>query len=133
MDPINKLTKLLEVLRLQQTNAGSATSKKLASAPGVKQANPHSASAGKIPAKLNLNQLSRRIAERINRLPLEDRQSSKKAVHIFVDSVLAWEFGEDILDTDSFSRYSTKVRETINSNTELTREFNLFIKSLSEN
>ncbi|MEW8041049.1 MAG: hypothetical protein AB2777_16030 [Candidatus Thiodiazotropha endolucinida] len=129
MDPVSKLTRLLEALRLQQarnkrTNKATATTDTKHSASQVE-------SNGELPKKLSLDQLKLRITERINRLPPEER-GGDKAVQLFINTVLAWEFGDELLQSDSFSKYSKQIRMAINSDSKLNYEFNHLIKSLSE-
>jgi hypothetical protein len=131
MDPISKLNRLLEALRLQQASSGKAGSKRTESVNPLKHAASHSKRSGELPAKLSLEQLNRRISERINQLPPEEK-SSDKAVQLFIDSVLAWEFGEGLLGSSSFTRYSNKIRTAINSDSNLSYEFKQLLNSLSE-
>jgi hypothetical protein len=130
MDPVSKLTRLLEALRLQQT--GTKRSNKSTATTDTKRSALQTDSAGIFSNKKpDIDQLNRRISERINRLPPED-QESDKAVQIFIDSVLAWEFGEELLQSDSFSRYSKQIRVAINSDSKLNLEFKLLLKSLTQ-
>ncbi len=129
MDPVSKLTRLLEALRLQQTTS-KHTSKAAATSDSKRSASQTDKST-LLPQKQSLDQLHKRISERINRLPPEHREGDK-AVQLFIDSVLAWEFGEDLLQSDSFSRYSKQIRAAIDSNSKLDQEFKLLVKSLSQ-
>lgn len=130
MDPISKLTRLLEALRLQQGSARTTRSGRATAAGDAAGSETQSNAAGLLSAKLNLEQLNRRIGERINQLAPEERNGDK-AVEQFVDSVLAWEFGEDLADSATLSRYSKKVRAAIKSNSRLSGEFEQFLKSLT--
>lgn len=127
MDPVSKLTRLLEALRLQQT--GNKRSNKATATTEAKCSAPQKESTGAFPTKLSIDQLNLRISERIRRLPPVDREGDK-AVQLFVDSVLAWEFGEELLESGSFLRYSKQIRAAISSNNELEHEFKLLLKSL---
>ncbi|WP_316364190.1 hypothetical protein [Candidatus Thiodiazotropha sp. CDECU1] len=127
MDPVSKLTRLLEALRLQQT--GSNRANKATASIGTKRSLAQKKNARYIPEKPGLDQLSRRISERINRLPQEERESDK-AVQLFIDSVLAWEFGEDLLDSGSFLKYSKQISAAIHNDSKLNLEFKLLLKSL---
>jgi hypothetical protein len=127
MDPINKLTRLLEALRLQQSRSGEVRSEKSATATDAARTASQSSSA--VPVKLSLEQLNRRIGERISKLAPDERHGDR-ALQQFVDSVLAWEFGEDFLDSDAFTQYSKKVSAAIRSDSRLSGEFKLFLKSL---
>lgn len=129
MDPVNKLTRLLEALRLQQ--AGSKRSNKTTASTDTRRSALQIEDNGDFHKKQGIDQLSRSIRARINRLPPEDSESDK-AVQIFIDSVLAWEFGEELLQSDSFSKYSKQIRAAIQSNSKLKHEFNHLINSLLE-
>jgi hypothetical protein len=128
MDPVSKLTRLLEALRLQQS--GSKRSNKASATTEAKQTTTKLQNNSKSPHKLSLDQLNLRISERINRLPPDEREGDQ-AVQIFIDSVLAWEFGDELLQSDLFSKYSKQIRVTINNDTKLKDEFNHLIKLLS--
>ncbi|MEJ2611194.1 MAG: hypothetical protein P8179_14200 [Candidatus Thiodiazotropha sp.] len=130
MDSISKLTRLLEALRLQQASSGSTGATKAGTTSAVKSSAPQAQNSGEIPTKVDLDQLNRRIGERINRLPPDERQGNK-AVQLFIDSVLAWEFGEELLQSESFSRYSRKIQEAIKNDTRLHHEFKVLIELLT--
>ncbi|MES9851119.1 MAG: hypothetical protein ABW170_04725 [Candidatus Thiodiazotropha sp. L084R] len=129
MDSISKLTRILQTLRLQQTSAGKANSTKTGSTNGVKSQGLQANHPGKLTAKVNLEQLNRRIGDRINRLAPDERQGDK-AAQLFIDSILAWEFGEELLQTESFSKYSNKIHEAVKSDVKLSHEFKLLLESL---
>lgn len=127
MDPVSKISRLLAALRLQQT--GSKRSNRPTSTTDTARYATNTEINGLFSEKLSLDQLNRRISERVNRLPPEDRESDK-AIQLFVDSILAWEFGEELLHSSSFSRYSKEIRAVINSDSKLNHEFKLLLKSL---
>lgn len=47
--------------------------------------------------RVDTNELERRVIERIRKIPLNERDYTKKAGRILVDAVMAWEFGEELL------------------------------------
>ena len=125
MDPINKLTRLLETLRLQQSATGKTRSHKPESTDRAKQSEKRV----QYSSKRSLEQLSQRIGERINRLAPNERQGDK-GTQVFIDSILAWEFGEELLQSESFSRYSNKIQEAIRSDDRLNNELKKLLESL---
>jgi hypothetical protein len=127
MDPVSKLTRLLEALRLQQT--GSKRSNQTTVTTDARRSTSQTEKTHISQEKSSLDQLNRRISERISRLPPEDRESDK-AVQLFVDAVLAWEFGDELLESSSFSRYSKQIRAAIKSDKNLNHDFQLLLKSL---
>ncbi len=114
MDPITRLSQLLEALRLRQKSAQSTRTQRSSTSvpttqPAASKRNAHNGS------KASLEELNRRIRERIRRLNPEELHSNK-AAQIFIDSVLAWEFGDTLLQSDAYSRYSKDVRAAMTSN-----------------
>lgn len=129
MDPISKLSKLLETIRSQQAASGRSHAKKVSDSNGINHSTDQAKSTAKLQSKLTVQQLSHRISDRLNHLPSTERHGSK-AIQVFVDSVLAWEFGDEFLQGDSFSKYSVKVREVIANDKNLSQEFEVLLKSL---
>jgi hypothetical protein len=126
MDPISKLSKLLETIRAQQLSDSRINSRKVSDSIDLTQPGK----SNNLNKKLTSQQLSKRIHDRINHLPTSERYGSK-AIQVFVDSVLAWEFGEDLLQSDSFFKYSDKIRDVISNDENLSHEFELFLKEIA--
>ncbi|MES9938909.1 MAG: hypothetical protein ABW104_03955 [Candidatus Thiodiazotropha sp. 6PLUC2] len=129
MDSISKLTRILQTLRLQQTSTGKAAPNKTGTTNGVKSSEIDASNSGELTTKVDLAQLNKRISDRINRLAPDERQGDR-AVQLFIDSILAWEFGEELLQSDSFSKYSNKIQEAVKSDARLSHEFRLLLESL---
>lgn len=129
MDPINRLNRLLEALRLRQQETASTgrAQRAGASAPrGETQRGGHAPTS----TRPDLDQLNRRIGERIRLLAPEDRRGTK-AAQVFVDSVLAWEFGDELLRSESFSRYSREIQATMSSDPRLKARFQALLDALA--
>lgn len=112
MDPISKLSQLLETLRLRQQAAKTDRAKHTSASNNPKRARETRAPC--TGGKISLDELNRRIGERIRRLEPEDRKGGK-AAQIFVDSVLAWEFGEGLLQSRAFSKYAGDIHVAMTS------------------
>jgi hypothetical protein len=131
MDPISKLNRLLETLRIQQSAPGNIKARKSESSERTEGSRNHSHGNDTSHVKVDAQQLRRNIGERIALLSLEEREGDK-AVQVLVDSVLAWKFGEDLLQSQHFSHYSEKIRGAIKQDADLSHEFSLFLKSLAQ-
>jgi hypothetical protein len=72
-------------------------------------------------AKASPEEIQRRIGERIQMLGPEERQGPR-AAQVFVESVLAWEFGEEVLDDPDFAELTRQVRATMTDDPMLWRK-----------
>lgn len=114
MDPINSLSKIMETLRRQASSGSDRLNQKQAQ---TKENNEVSRA-----SKPNLKQLEQQIATRIIKLDQDDPNKFKKATKIFVESVLAWEFGTELLQDSRFSEIIKKVETTIEQEPKLKKE-----------
>ncbi|HHJ13938.1 MAG TPA: hypothetical protein ENJ79_06105 [Gammaproteobacteria bacterium] len=127
MDPVARLNQLLEVLRLRQQASRPARAQRGdASARAAQSAKPGTAR----DSRVRLDDLNHRIAQRIQRLDAGERRGGK-AVQIFVDSVLAWEFGEGLLQSEAFSRYSREIRAAMSSDPALRKRLEQLLDTLT--
>ena len=77
------------------------TSRTRASSSAQKTALSEGAAGRGMHGRVDANELERRVIERIRKIPADERDFTKKAGRIFVDAVMAWEFGEELLlDTE---------------------------------
>lgn len=107
MDPINGLSQIMRVLRerLAQKSAGSEKT----------SAKSDPSSPKKTAAKAAPDDIMRRIGERIRALSPDERRSGK-GIQVFVESVLVWEFGEELLQDPRFSEIAKEVQSSISEN-----------------
>ncbi len=125
MDPVNQLSQIMQTLRQrmsaqtqktdrahgQQTDRGSRTRKQ---------------SAG---GKASLEQVRNRIRERVRQLA-PDQRDGKQAAQIFVESILVWEFGEELLQDPRFEDLSREVQEIMTGDPETWKRFKGLLSSL---
>jgi hypothetical protein len=111
MERINALTQIMQILQRQLS--GSETSKTRAT---KKTTSAETNTTGQSAiSTTSIKQLETRIADRVKTINQDDDQWYNKAGRIFVDSVLAWEFGEDIVQDSRFTDMSQKILETLNT------------------
>lgn len=65
------------------------------------------------PAECSIEQLESRIADRIGSLDGDDEHFSQKAVQIFVESVVLWEFGDQLLTDPRFPEMARQVSKSL--------------------
>lgn len=110
MERIDALTQIMQVLKRKlsdpQTENTRATKK-----PSLPETtNSESVSI----SNASVQQLETRIAERVKSINRSDSQWYSKAGRVFVDSVLAWEFGDQLVQDARFSEMSQKVLQVLN-------------------
>lgn len=113
MDPVNGLNQIMQVLRRRLGSKATQESKNLS-----KSSQP--ATGTHSTAKPGSDEILRRIGERIQALNPDEKRGAK-AMQIFIESVLVWEFGEELLQDPRFTEIAREVQHTISEN-ELARQ-----------
>lgn len=109
MDPVSQVGQLAEVLRKQLAEAQKANTAAGTAAPAAAAgARPAAAQAG-------LAELRKKIADRIRRIDASDPHAHRKSVHVFLESVLLWEFGEHLMDDPKFHAMLDDVQSNMES------------------
>ena len=108
MDPINSINQLMAALRRQMAERGerSSRSSDTASSSAARKSTPRQST------KASLEKIQRRIGQRLQHLQADERRGSP-GTQIFIESILAWEFGEDVLTDPRFGDLVANVRETM--------------------
>ncbi len=103
MDPVNGISQIVQILRRKLADratprvAGDATSMAPDRAPAQ---------------KASAEEVRRKISARIQRLTIEERKGPR-AAQIFVESIIAWEFGDEVLQDPKFADLAKEVFDTI--------------------
>lgn len=105
MSSINPLDGLAEILRRRIANEAAAKGRKLG---GTKETG--GAAAAQRPSPEALKQ---RLAEGIESIALDDPERRKKALRVFVEGVLAWQFGDALLNDPRFAELAAEVQATL--------------------
>lgn len=122
MDPINRLNRLVESLRQQMAES----SRRLESSPR--------AAVGETPrgnARLSLPELRRQIQERIQAVEGTNPEARRRARRIFLESVLVWEFGDNLLADQRHQTLLDNIQAAIENDAELDKQFSALVGELS--
>lgn len=125
MDPITRLNRLMETLR--QQIAGSVKRPDA----GAGQSASHEVQSEGRPERPDIQELRSRIAARVLALDAGSPDRKRRARRIFFESVIAWEFGDQLLLDSEFSRMIDNIEETVQADPEMDQQFNELLASLS--
>lgn len=123
MDPINRLNRLMETLRQQM-----ATSTKRTETPTAEN-KPRAPLRSERPS---VEQLRVRIEERIRALPPNDPERRRQARRVFLEAVVAWEFGDQLLLDAEFTGLIDRLQETFAADPEIEQELDSVLGGLTE-
>jgi hypothetical protein len=125
MDPINGLNNIMEILRRQ-----IADNAKRLDHPG-KTSRLGASQTGQKSGKTSPGELRALIHDRIKSLDPQETQYQHKAKRLFLESVMAWEFGNDIVRDQEFSDMIADIQETLETTPEIKRQFDGLIEQLT--
>ena len=94
MDSINRLNSIMAILQRQIAETDRQTRSSQQATPGRKPT-ANTATPG-------LVELRRKLHKRLSDISPNDPQKSRKSQRLFLESVLAWEFGEGLLQDSHF-------------------------------
>jgi hypothetical protein len=110
MDPIKGMNHITRILRQKMAERNSSQIK----SDSGNYASLNSAGPGKLP-KASADEVKHKIGERIRALPDKEKKGPK-AAHIFVETVITWEFGEQLLQDPQFMDLSKEVVDAMAEN-----------------
>lgn len=125
-DPVGPLNRTLEALRRQiaeharQLDAGSRT----AQSSGTSQTTRTPAS-----GRPNVDELKQRIADRVRSIDPQSPNGVRRRTRVFLESALAWEFGDDVLRDPSFQELVDELEASLSDHPELARQFGAVLGS----
>jgi len=121
MDKINGLNNILAILRKQI--GGPARSKRKTEDLETKTDEKVDVAT----SSLELEELEKRLFDRIAALDPNDPDKQKNLTYLFVQTILTWEFGEKLLEDPGFHELVEKVSELFCSNTKLRNSLDEFL------
>lgn len=127
MDKINGLNHIVELLRNRLAQKQNET-KRTSTDATTNKANQETASIKR--EKISTRELENQIINKIQLLKPSDPSFQKKAIKIFVDDTLSWEFGTDILNSSDFITLRKNLEKAIQENPKLHDQFCDFIEKL---
>ena len=120
MDPVSGLNQLMQVLRQKLSERPPAIAKKqTASANTTADAS----------TKVSVDAIKRKIGARIKTLP-DGEAASTQAAQIFVEAVMTWEFGDQLLQDPQFSQLAKDVVKAMAENPKVWRQLQTSLNEL---
>lgn len=113
----------METLRKQMAESAKRLDTAKSSSPEVGRQNR--------PERPSLQKLKTRIEERIRAIEPDAPDRSRRSRRIFLESVIAWEFGEHLLLDSQFDRLVDTIQETLEADPELDSQFHHLLGQLS--
>lgn len=107
MAPITPLDGIAEILRKRV--AGEATAK------GKRPGSSTQTGATGAVTRLPIETLRRRLASSVAKINANEPGSGEQLTRLFVESVLAWQFGEELLSDPGFTELISEVQTTLES------------------
>ena len=123
MDKINGLNNIVALLRKQIRNPEKKQSKSVDNRSKTDETDSTATSS------LELIELEQRLLDRIKVVDPVDPDRDKKTIYIFVQTILIWELGENLLKDPNFHELVEKVSELIHSNTRLRDSLDKYLAS----
>ena len=121
MDPVSNVGHLVEVLRKQlaESQKSSGASFKATKSRGAAQA-----------VRPGVEELQKKIREKLQRIDGNDPKFEQKSVHVFLESVLLWEFGERLMDDPKFYALLDDVQFSMESDPAVRESLSTLISKL---
>jgi hypothetical protein len=115
MNPINSLDSIAEIIRRR---AGSELTTKLTSNSSSSQT--ESKRQAYVAAKQQTAEVVKlKIVEAIKLIDKNDKNRNKKSMNIFVENVLLWQFGEELINDSAFSQLVDEVGDALSNDTKI--------------
>ncbi len=122
MDPVSNVSQLFETLRKQlheaQNKPGSASK-----ASGTSKETA-------IHTRPSIEQMQRKVRDKLRHVDPDDPKAQAKSVRIFLESVLLWEFGENLMDDPKFYAVLDDVQLTMESDLRIKENLDSLISML---
>ncbi|HJX10078.1 MAG TPA: hypothetical protein VJ733_06205 [Candidatus Binatia bacterium] len=126
MDPIDRLSRLIETLRQRMAeSAKRPQASAQTTQPNQARSLPPSS------RRLTVQELRQRITQRTRAIEPGSPEREQQARRIFFESVLAWEFGDQLLLDSQFNRLLDGIQDAFESDPETHRELNALLTELS--
>ncbi len=125
MDPVNSLSEMLAILRRQVSERAA----KLRAHPAV---GPSSSPESTAATAEELQDIRRKLQERIRALDADDERRHGKAVRIFLEGVFRREFGDSMLTDPAFYALIDDVQLAMESDPKVNQTLHRLVKELAE-
>ncbi len=124
MDPINRLSRIIETLRQQMAES--------AKRPGPSKPSSDEVRARNRSDRPSVEELRHRILQRVREIEPDNPDRGRRARRIFLESVVAWEFGDELLLDSQLDRLIDSLQQTFETDPELDIQFRELIANLAQ-
>jgi hypothetical protein len=122
MDPINSLGRMIELLRRRVAETAPAER--------ARRSTSDTGAAQGAPAAPTLETLKATIARRVGALDADDPGHDAQAARIFVESVIAWEFGDAVVNDARYRDLIEHIDGQLRSDAQVRRRFAAMLREL---
>jgi len=126
LDAIGNISKIVEQLRLQMSERTARAGKSFAG----QRFSPSSKTAR--PTESTFETLQAKIGERIRAIDLNDSHRKKKANRIFLESVLLFEFGNNLMDDPAFYLLVEDIQNLMESDEATSLQLDCLVEQLTK-
>ena len=123
MDKINGLNQIVEMLQSRLSKGNKKEKTSTAKSPKSK---PEARSS----EKQTIEDLEFKISSKFKSLNKQSQGYKQSAVNLFIDEVLAWEFGSNITTDPDFAKLKEKIYNSFRENQKLDEEFDKILSKL---
>lgn len=103
MDPVSGINQVIQTLRQRLSEKDSIVTRRKSGPQQSNESATHSTGTSK-------SDVQRKIADAIKRIPSEEEERSAE---VFVENILAWQFGEEMLNDPKFTEMTKEVVATL--------------------
>lgn len=128
MDSIRRINELVALLRSGLSPDKSQLSTKQP-ATAAHSGQRLSSKRAETDRSLDISELKKRVLDRISLLTPE-QQKGEKAVQIFIESVLAWEFGNELQNDPRFHSIAQEISKHFVSDHSLQKSIQIFLREI---
>jgi len=123
MDPINRLDHILQLIGRQMSERASRldSGAKLASLSGP----------ARTPRRPSLAALKRKVQDRLAEIDPDDARRADKARRVFLESVLTWQFGDELLLDRGFEEIVAGVQEALQAHSQTDARLDQLLRELA--
>jgi hypothetical protein len=107
MDPVSNVGQLVEILRKRLTESQAKT--------GVSTKGASRQHGSVLSGRGSVEDLQKNVSEKLRRIDASDPKARQKSVHVFLESVLLWQFGERLMDDPKFYALLDEVQHSMES------------------